>query len=217
MLSQLQDHLTSIYRVDPGHDVKDFLVTDPFIAKVIAGDTLNPDTAESVLVKQDDNGFAMSVFLDQTVLARLVKGNPLQTLTADQLADLWTVLEGISHFNYLAWSARKNREVSLLELELQAEIDKFVSALFIALHQDDSELATNMHRHLFDQISFSPALSKEEKERYSTANDYAARFCHRLHDKLSAHDDLAMRELRRFYRFTERQKISYIHSQAFSA
>lgn len=217
MLTQLQDHLTNIYRVDPGHDVNDFLVTDPLIAKILAGDALIPETEETVLVRQDNDGFAMSVFLDQTVLTRLIKGNPLETLTADQLADLWTVLEGISHFNYLAWSARKNREVSLLELELQAEIDKFVSALFLALHQEDDELATNMHRHLFDQISFSPALSTEERERYSTANDYAARFCHRLHDRLSAHDVLAMRELRRFYRFTERQKISYIHSQAFSA
>jgi hypothetical protein len=140
----------------------------------------------------------------------------MQGLQAAQLADLWTVLEGVSHFNYIAWSARKNRQISLLELEMQAEIDKLVSALFLALQQEENELIKNMHRWLFDEISFNPGLTRDQQERYSMANSYAARFCHGLNARLSKNNYLELRELRQFYRLTQREKISHIHTQSFA-
>ena len=114
MLSQLQDYLTNIYRVDPGYDVKDFLITDPVIAGILAKGSLIPDTEESVLLQEDADGLALSVFLDDAMLSRLKDSNPLQELQVDRLNDLWTVLEGISHFNYIAWRARNYRRVSFL-------------------------------------------------------------------------------------------------------
>ncbi len=216
MLSQLQAHLTRIYRVDPGYDVTDFLITDPLLAKTLAGSSLIPSTDESVLVQEDEDGIALSVFLDNELLERLNASNPMSGLRADQLADLWTVLEGISHFNYIAWSARKNRKISLLELEMQAEIDKFVSALFLALRQDQTALVDNIHRWLFDEISFKPGLSQDQRERYVTANQYAARFCHGLHERLTKNRYLELRELRQFYRLSQQEKISHIHSQSFA-
>lgn len=216
MLSTLQDYLTSIYRVDPGQDVNDFLITDPLLASTLAGESLIPNTSESVLLRQDEEGLALSLYLDSDLLDRLNSSDPLQGLHASQLGDLWTVLEGISHFNYIAWSARKNRRISLLELELQAEIDKFVSALFMALQQEDNELAKNIHRWLFDEINFNPELTEDQLERYTTANNYAARFCHGLHARLASDHYLELRELRQFYRLSQREKISHILSQSFA-
>ncbi len=46
MLSQLQAHLTNIYRVDPGYDVTDFLITDPIVAGILGQDSLIPETDE---------------------------------------------------------------------------------------------------------------------------------------------------------------------------
>ncbi len=46
MLSDLQRHLSSIYQVEPGYDVSDFLVTDPTLAKMLGGDSLIPNTDE---------------------------------------------------------------------------------------------------------------------------------------------------------------------------
>ena len=214
MLSQLQDHLTSIYRVDPGYDVNDFLITDPTIAGILGKGSLIPRTEESVLLQEDEDGLAMSVFLDSAMLARLKDANPMQALQADQLNDLWTVLEGISHFNYIAWHARKNRRVSLLELEMQGEVDKFVSTFFMALDQEDSELAVKLHGWLFDNVRFNPALSKDQHERYTTANNYAARFCHGLRKRLSRDNREGLLELRHFYRLSQRDKISHIHAQS---
>ena len=132
------------------------------------------------------------------------------------LADFCSVLEGVSHFNCLAWNAGCDKSVSLVELELQAEIDKFVSALFLALHQEDNELAKNIHRWLFDEIKFNPELTEDQQERYTVANNYAARFCHGLHARLANNNYLELRELRQFYRFSQHEKMSHIRSQSFA-
>lgn len=216
MLSELQDHLTSIYRVDPGYDVKDFLITDPALASTLSNGSLIPHTEESVLLREDKDGLALSVFLDRDMLSRLHTANPLLDLQANQLNDLWTVLEGISHFNYIVWRARKNRGVSLLELEMQAEIDKFVSTLFLALRQNDNELALKLHGWLFDGVEFNPALSPVQRGRYATANNYAARFCHGLRDRLARDSREDLHELRYFYRLSQRDKISHIHAQSYA-
>ena len=214
MLSQLQDHLTRIYRVDPGYDVNDFLITDPVLARILGQGSLVPRTQETVLLQEDEDGLALSVFLDSDMLSRLQGANPLEELQANQLSDLWTVLEGISHFNYIAWRARKNRRVSLLELEMQGEIDKFVSTYLLALDQDDGELADKLHGWLFDNVRFNPALSEDQRERYSTANNYAARFCHGLRRRLLRDNGKGLYELRHFYRLSQRDKISHIHAHS---
>ena len=216
MLSQLQKHLTAIYRVDPGYDVKDFLITDPMLARILGKGALVPDTEESVLLREDEDGLALSVFLDDAMLSRLKDSNPLQALQADQLNDLWTVLEGISHFNYIAWRARKNQCVSLLELEMQAEVDKFVSTFLLALDQEDGELAAKLHGWLFDNVRFNPRLSRDQHERYTMANNYAARFCHGLRKRLSRDSRQGLHELRYFYRLSQRDKISHIHAQSYA-
>jgi len=215
MLSDLQRHLSSIYQVEPGYDVSDFLVTDPTLAKMLGGDALIPNTDESVLVVEDDEGMALSVYLDSQVLGRLDQDNPLEALKASHLKDLWTVLEGISHFNYLVWSAGRDRSVTLFELEMQAEVDKFISTWLMAQNQDKCEFANRLHGWLFDEVQFRPELSDDELVRYKTANDYAARFCHGLARRLGANFDEAFHELRRFYRLKQSDKISHIHTQSY--
>lgn len=216
MLSQLQDHLTRIYRVDPGYDVTDFLITDPAVAGILGKGSLIPDTEESVLLQEDKDGLALSVFLDGGMLSRLQDANPMLDLQVCHLNDLWTVLEGISHFNYIAWRARKNRSVSLLELEMQAEIDKFVSTFFLALSQEESELTVKLHGWLFDTVRFNPHLNEEQLERYITANGYASRFCHGLRNRLARDSRKGLQELRHFYRLSQRDKISHIHAQSYA-
>ncbi len=217
MLSELQKLLSDIYQLEPGYDVSDFLVTDPTLARFLGGDALIPNTDESVLLAEDDEGMALSVYLDSQMLGRLGRDNPMRALKTSRLNDLWTVLEGISHFNYLVWSAGRDRSVTLLELEMQAEVDKFVSTWLMAQDQDDCEFAGRLHGWLFDKVRFRPELSEDEHERYRTANNYASRFCHGLMQRLMRDCDRTMSELRCFYRLKQSDKISHIHTQAYSA
>ena len=214
MLAELQQQLSDIYRVDRAYDIRDYLITDPMLATCISQDAMLTNTDETLLVAQDDEGLALSLFLDADMLERLESANPLDGIRAEMLDDLWKVLEGISHFNYIAWKATQERTVSLLELELQGEVDKYVSTMLMASGQDDTELLNRIHGWLFDDVSFHAELDDEQVDRYRSANDYAARFCHRLRQRFIDDERIVFSELRQFYRLQLGDKISHIRSQA---
>jgi hypothetical protein len=106
--------------------------------------------------------------------------------------------------------------MTLLELEMQAEVDKFVASLLLAAEQGDIELANQLHVLLFEEATIKPDLDREQYERYAAASEYAGRFCHRLRERFFDSSDAVFSELRRFYRFSQSEKISHIHSQAWS-
>jgi hypothetical protein len=213
MIDRLQQHLSDIYQVGGVHDVRDFLITDPRLAQCIGAGSMLADTSETLLLAEDDEGLALSLFLDGELLARLESADPLSRLRADQLDDLWKVLEGLSHFNCVVWKASCDRSVSLLELELQAEIDKFVGTTLLALGQGRTEMLNHLHGWLFDKVSFHHELDDEQLARYRAANEYAARFCHALRGRLVKDGSAVLAELRRFFRLPMTDKISHIHSQ----
>lgn len=212
MLADLQSFIANIYDADCGHRLHDFLITDRATATILGRKALPGNIEETVLVAEDEDGIAVSVFLDEALLSRLDNADPLNELRADHLADLVVVLEGISHFNYIGWCAGRDKAVTLLELELQAEVDKFVTTAMLARKQGDFPLLRNLHRLLFDEIDYEPTLNRKERERYELANSYAARFCRRLLERVSR--DPGNEQLREFYRLTQAEKMSYIHSLA---
>lgn len=217
MLLRLQRQLSDLYQVGTGHDVRDFLITDPALAQALGGGAMLANTSETLLMHEDDGAMSLSLFLERELLDRLESGNPLDDLQADQLDDLWKVMEGLSHFNCMVWKASHDRSVSLLELELQAEIDKFVATMQLAIEQRDSHLLNRLHTWLFDEVSFDAGLDGEQLDRYRAANEYAARFCRGLRERLIADDVQAISELRQFYRLPLTDKISHIHTRAWSA
>jgi hypothetical protein len=175
------------------------------------------NTDETLLLSQDDDGLALSLFLDGAMLERVESTNPLACLRAESLDDLWKVLEGISHFNCVVWKAAQDRTVTLLELELQGEIDKFVSTMLLAIEQADTDMLNCMHSWLFDNVRFHDGLDDEQLRRYRSANNYAARYCHRIRQQLIDDNSLALSDLRHFYRLQLSDKISHIHSKAWAS
>jgi hypothetical protein len=119
--------------------------------------------------------------------------------------DVWLqLLEGVSHFVYLAERVRTSLPATQLELELQAEVDKFV---FLALDGDAAPRvdAQSLHRRIFEQSIFLHPADTEAGERYRYANRLAARLAARLAGRDSA-DVRAL--LRRFYRAGQAEKIA---------
>lgn len=217
MIGRLQRHLNDIYQAGAGYDVRDYLITDPRLAKYLGAGTMLSDSRETLLMSEDDDGLALSLFLDSDLLERLESANPLARLRADLLDDLWQVVEGVSHFNCVVWKASQDRNVSLLELELQAEIDKFVSTTLLAASQGRDDMLGCLHGWLFDEVSYHEELDAEQLDRYRAANDYAARFCHALRRRLVEDVERVLAELRRFYRLPMTDKISHIHTQTLAA
>ena len=214
MLSELQQRLSETYQLDHAHDVQDYVITDPTLAKLIGQDALLAGSDETLFIAEDEDGLALSLFLDSEMLDRLNVADPLNELKPGCLDDLWKVLEGISHFSCVAFKAGQDRKLSLLELELQGEVDKFVSSMRLALEQSETDLPKYLHGWLFDDVCYHDELDPEALDRSRAANDYAARFCHHLQSSLLESDEQAIAELRQFYRLPISDKISYIHSQA---
>jgi hypothetical protein len=215
VVRQLQNLLAGIYDVPVAHDVAQFLLTDrdahPALSRPGGGE-------EQLLVAEDGAEMALGLFLEPAVLARLDAANPLETLDGANLADYWTALEGVSHFVYLAWNASHDRPVSLLELELQAEVDKYVCSMLLLRAQDPTRFPAEVHRVLFERAQVSAPLAGERLGLYRRANQYAARFCARLGRMLRPAGAQAQArvtaELRRFYRLTSAMKLRHIECRA---
>lgn len=120
--------------------------------------------------------------------------------------------EGVSHFVYLAERVRVGLPATQLELELQAEVDKFVLLAFggtggVAV--GDSVDARGLHRRLYGNVTYLHAPGTEQGERYRLANELAARLAARL---LEREPDEVRAILRRFYRAGQRGKIEVVRA-----
>lgn len=118
--------------------------------------------------------------------------------------DAWLQLaEGVSHFVYVANRARQELPATCLELELQAEVDKFVLLVLEQTPYDRGE-AFDVHARLYERVRFLHEAGTELGDRYRTANDLAARFVRRL---LTFGPETTHAVLRRFYRAGQADKI----------
>jgi hypothetical protein len=215
LVQELQGHLQRIYDVPLAHDVAQFLLTD---RSALPAEFGRRATDEQLLVAHDGAEMTLGLFLEPRVLAHLARANPLDALNGGNLADYWTALEGVSHFVYLAWNAGHDRAVGLMELELQAEVDKYVCSVQLLRAQDPTRFPAELHRALFESAQVDPQLAGERFGLYRRANHYAARFCRHLSELLRPMGALAQErarcELRRFYRLTSARKLRHIECLA---
>lgn len=179
ILLEMQRLLTRVNDAPLQHQVTDFLIDNAARCNALMGRELAIEEDEQVLVCESAAEAALSVYIDASVIERLSCNNPLQHLTNANINDFCTALEGISHFQYLTWCIERSRQVSLLELELQAEVDKHAVATCLFMQQGRGGFHAGLHRSLFSCVGFLPSLEGAVRQRYSEANRGAARFCRR--------------------------------------
>lgn len=218
LLRDLQALLSGLYGLDLAADVCDFLVTDAAALRPLGRAANDRDVAEKLLIEEADGEIGLALYLDPALLERLAAFDPLRCLCGCNLSDFCTVLEGISHFNYVAWNAACDKAVTLLELEMQAEIDKYVGARVLLARQAGGDIGNRLLGHLFDRPVFDAALGPEERSRYIDANRLAREYCHSLENRFPAGSPAAemVRELRAFYRWAQPAKVSHIRSAVLS-
>jgi hypothetical protein len=94
----------------------------------------------------------------------------------DDLDGVCQIIEGVSHFVYVATRASQDRTTTALELEIQAEVDKYV-VLAGDLETLDVDRSALLRNRLYERVTFNNA---SLEERYRIANDAALRFTRRL-------------------------------------
>jgi hypothetical protein len=209
LLGKLQTLLHQLYALDVAYGVDDFLITDARFARAL--DKGGREVDEKLLIAETDGEAEVALFLERELLERLTERDPLTCLDAGNLADFWSALEGVSHFTYYAWNAERDKNVTLFELELQAEVDKFVTTGLLLKQQSGRE-PHELHGWLFDMPQLDSELNGPERERYRRANRYAGKYCRRLAAALTrgADDEAVQSELRRFYRLSQQSKLAHI-------
>jgi hypothetical protein len=212
VLTEIQSLLGDIYALEIGYDVYDFLITDETLAERL--DSGGRPTDEKLLISEPECGAAeVSLFLQRNLVERLQRCAPTERLNRSNLDDFWTALEGVSHFTYYAFNATLDKSVTLLEMELQAEVDKFMGAALL-LQRQGCRSPGDLHRCLFDASRFDARLNDAELHRYQMASRYAGKYCLQIAPLLQRglSDRALQLELRTFYRMSQPEKIHRIET-----
>jgi hypothetical protein len=212
VLGRLQRGLETLYRVETGLDVDVFMVGADQREEALDGGRTARRPREQLLVSQAGQELSLGLFLDGEALANLAANDPAAGLSEANFWDFCLAVEGVSHFIYVALCAARDRSVSELELELQAEVDKFVSCTLVSGHQETGPL----RERLYDRVTLDSDLDDTERARYQTANDEAHRYARSLERRFIRRGHLAgmLTELRRFYRLSLPDKLHHIAQAA---
>ncbi|MBL9016820.1 MAG: hypothetical protein JNL83_21715 [Myxococcales bacterium] len=204
-LSRVQRGLESLYRVETGVEVEDFVVGAELRDELVR----ERRPREQLLVIDEGGGeVSMALYICPGVLANLHANDPGRRLDDRNLGDFLLAVEGVSHFIYAICCAKAERRLSQLELELQAEVDKYTTCL---LQADASHAASEMlRRRLFGDAEYEPDLDHDEQHRYRAANDNAQRYAAFLEEAFVARRKIPemLAELRRFYRLPLAEKLA---------
>jgi len=208
MLADIQIALETRYDVSVPYRVENFVLHDSAQFVELCGDS--PAAPEVLLLQEGDDNLDLTLFLDSCVMDKTDKANWQKDWSGDRFSDHCIVLEGVSHFLYLVWNAHYNRSVNELELEVQAEVDKFVFAALIV--NSESMPVSALHTRLFEDVTYRSGMSDELKSRYECANHFAALYCQWLYEEFEfcTGNGKLRAELARFYRLIGSAKISRI-------
>ena len=201
----VQRRLEAFYALDPVAPVTDYLIPPSEVAHL-------PGGGSRTLVAQEGDEVSVGVVLDEATGAHLERADPRQRLDSSNLGSFSTLAEEVSHFLYLLFRARFERPVTQLELELQAEVDKYLSALFLLSLQNEGAVSMELRRLLFDLYRLVEGLSAESAARYHEASRLARRYCGWLDSRFLRSRRLGelAREARRFWRLGQREKLETI-------
>jgi hypothetical protein len=210
-LGFLQQELEVIYGVEAPR-VEEFLVG----VETARAAGHAPRAPEELLVVEEEDGVSLGLYLSPRVVAAAADADPHDRrprLTARAaLRDLACAAEGVSHFVYLATRAAAGGRVSLLELEVQAEVDKFALLLLHLWRRGLRRMSPALRRRLFERVRYHGWLGAEERARYEEANRLGGGYARWLEGQYVEDADLEglLRELRRTYRRSGGEKLAYL-------
>ena len=216
MLEALLTQIDRIYDLELQVNIEEFLISRETCER-LAGES----GASAVLVQQDEQREAIQVgvYIGDDALERLKKIDLTSRLSADNFALLCTAIEEVSHFAYLMWNAGRGKKVTQLELELQAEVDKFITSTFLLARRNRGLVPVDLLDRLFSDFELRDGLDRSRRERYQAASSFARSYCSTLVRRFLRRaqiEDLVV-DVRRFYRLSQGGKIGHIYRTMYAS
>ena len=210
-LGSIQESIANVYETPVSFSVEDFLITD-LASLGRSKHTRTADTPETLYVQETEDNLDISLFIDKEVIKFLNDRSSVDSWSFDDIKGYLFALEGVSHFQYLIWNAERKKSVTLFELELQAEVDKYVFASMIIAKQHGGCIPKDLYGYLFDTVSFRSELTPQVANRYRDANHYAGKYCRALKTEFpwQHNQQDCLTDIRRFYRLPQNEKVRRI-------
>lgn len=186
---RVQSGLERLYQLERVVDVDDFI------------EAAESGGRETLLLREcEDGALEMRLVLPIESLAECTerRGMPFDRICQ--------IIEGVSHFVYVAERAQAGRETTQLELEVQAEVDKFV-VLGSSVPQLDQATALKLCHELYERVHYAHDAESSVGERYRLANEAAHRYVRHLSRTKLADMREARASLRRFYQMGQEEKL----------
>jgi hypothetical protein len=212
--TNLQQTLEILYRIDGTLSVTDFRI-DGEVLEGVLGEGACETHRETLVVREAGEETDLALYIADEVVVRAHAfveakaggaADPLVHLDAFCVAT-----EGVSHFVYLTFcGTRQLRPVSQIELEIQAEIDKY-----LVLRVLFTIPGTNLVSRLFDRFRLAERLTSHEQERYQVANRAGRRYARWLEREFSkGRGAQALDDARSLYRKPLAAKLEHIERAA---
>jgi hypothetical protein len=230
LLVRLQRLIERTYDLDTGiADIAPYIIGDegyerlysdkPVLQKVGAAAMSAPATSPAMadqptartLLREEDGGLRVCIYYPDRLIENLEASDPSRRLGDHNVDDFATLVEELDHFLMVADRHRAGGELSLLELELHANVTKELTLrLFVARmrgegRDGEADQAWVRH-HLFGKGELRED-DPEVRDRYRDAAALAVRYLDYLEELPPASRPS---ELRRFHRRTHHEKIAQI-------
>ncbi|MBD3248856.1 hypothetical protein GF336_02310 [Candidatus Woesearchaeota archaeon] len=212
LLNNIKNMIETCYKVDSGiDDISDFIIGDDKLdnLKPLAINKVDTYSGEaSVLSNFDVEKPLLSIYLSDPLQKR-IRQRPLK------LEDIETVSEEIDHAVFIAYSLDYKKPMSLMEIELQGNITKYLMMKAVVAGEEGTfpGIRKSLERQIYNNI-FRARFNEKDPEinqRYENAKKLARGFI----DKFKKIDEPYERKtaLREFYRLSPWQKVEKIKSE----
>ena len=205
LLDDVQRRIEAVYGLAPQEPVAEYVIPHEEAAAY-------PGDGSRTLVHQEGDELRVAVVFEESVTRRLRDADPRVRLDGGNLGPFATLTEEVSHFVYLMFCAQAERRITQLELELQGEVDKYLTALAFLSLQSEGAASSTLREALFRRYRLAEHVTPERAERYHAASRLADRYCGWLerHYVRSGRSVELTREARRFYRLGQGEKLERI-------
>lgn len=209
-LERIQQALSELYDLELESSVEDFVCDEGTVQATVGAEA---GRGEVLLVAEDADGISVGLYVQPSALDSLAMVDEESWFEEDRFEAACLATEGVSHFVYLMFRAERSTSVSQLELELQAEVDKYATGLLAGNGVGAIRARSrSIRRRLFHDVEYIDGAHTEAGQRYRTASRVASRYVQRLEERHLGRGDLGdleglRAELRRFYRLGLREKL----------
>ncbi len=218
LIHELQRKIEKTYALDTGiTNIEQYIIGDKgyeeFYAKENIRTVVNSSSGAKVLIRDAERTLRVSIYYPDALIRQLEDNDPRAGIHDDNIDLCASFVEELDHFLFIARNYKWNRPFSLLELELQANVTKYlVLKYFIALQNRSLKLSKfdkeYIRYHLFYKRKYDIE-NVSERQRYEDAGKFGMMYTEYI-DLLPQEDRL--RNLRQFSRMTCPSKIKYIQS-----